>query len=106
MIETYLLEQLDAAARCGTLLAASEKLHITQPSMSRAMKKLEDLIGVELFEHRGNRLVLNDYGRIAVDYARRILDSRWQIKAVLTRKNIGYSCLPQMGDVAVADVLL
>ena len=37
MIETYLLEQLDAVARCGTLLAASEELHITQPSMSRAM---------------------------------------------------------------------
>ncbi len=76
MIETYLLEQLDAVARHGTLLAASEELHITRPSMSRAMKKLEDLIGVELFEHKGNRLVLNDYGRIAADAARRILDSQ------------------------------
>lgn len=76
MIETYLLEQLDALARCGTLSAASEELHITQPSMSRAMKKLEDIIGVELFEHRGNRLILNDYGRLAAEYARRILESQ------------------------------
>lgn len=76
MIEMYLLEQLDAVARFGTLLAASEQLHITQPSMSRAMKKLEELIGVELFEHRGNRLVLNEYGKLAADYARRILDSQ------------------------------
>ena len=38
MIEMYLFEQLDAVAKYGTLVAASEQLHITQPSMSRAMK--------------------------------------------------------------------
>lgn len=76
MIEMYLFEQLDAVARYGTLIAAAEQLHITQPSMSRAMKKLEDSIGVELFEHKGNRLVLNEYGRIAAEYAKRILDSQ------------------------------
>ena len=76
MIEMYLFEQLDAVAKYGTLLAASEQLHITQPSMSRAMKKLEEIVGVDLFEHRGNRLVLNEYGKIAAEYARRILDSQ------------------------------
>lgn len=76
MIEMYLLEQLDALAKYGTLSAASEHLHITQPSMSRAMKKLEALVGVELFEHRGNRLGLNEYGRVAADYTRRILESQ------------------------------
>ena len=52
MIEMYLFEQLDVAAKHGTLLAASERLHITQPSISWAMKKLEDVIGIELFEHK------------------------------------------------------
>ena len=79
MIEMYLLEQLDALARYGTLLAASEHLHITQPSMSRAMKKLEDTVGVALFEHRGNRLVLNDYGKLAAEYARHILESQEEL---------------------------
>ena len=76
MIEMYLFEQLDAVAEYGTLVAASEQLHITQPSMSRAMKKLEETVGVPLFEHKGNRLELNEYGRIAAEYARRILDSQ------------------------------
>ncbi len=76
MIEMYLFEQLAAVAEYGTLVAASEQLHITQPSMSRAMKKLEETVGVPLFEHKGNRLELNEYGRIAAEYARRILDSQ------------------------------
>ncbi len=76
MIEMYLFEQLDAVAKCGTLVAASEQLHITQPSMSRAMKKLEETVGVPLFEHKGNRLELNEYGRIAAEYARHILNSQ------------------------------
>ena len=81
MIEMYLFEQLDAVAKYGTLMAASEHLHITQPSMSRAMKKLEEIVGVELFEHKGNRLVLNEYGKIAAEYARRILDSQDEMVA-------------------------
>ena len=76
MIEMYLFEQLAAVAEYGTLVAASEQLHITQPSMSRAMKKLEETVGVPLFEHKGNRLELNEYGRLAAEYARRILDSQ------------------------------
>ena len=76
MIEMYLFEQLAVVAEYGTLVAASEQLHITQPSMSRAMKKLEETVGVPLFEHKGNRLELNEYGRLAAEYARRILDSQ------------------------------
>jgi len=76
MIEMYLFEQLAAVAEYGTLVAASEQLHITQPSMSRAIKKLEEIVGVSLFEHKGNRLELNEYGRLAAEYARRILDSQ------------------------------
>ena len=76
MIEMYLFEQLDAVAKYGTLVAASEQLHITQPSMSRAMKKLEETVGVPLFEHKGNKLELNEYGRVAAEYARHILDSQ------------------------------
>ena len=33
MIENYLLEQFVAVAKYGTLLKASEELHISQPSL-------------------------------------------------------------------------
>lgn len=73
MIEIYLLEQLDAFYKYGTLSAAAEHLHLTQPSVSRSMQKLENLMGVTLFERQKNKLTLNETGKIAAEYAGRIL---------------------------------
>ncbi len=63
MIETYLLEALVAFKDCQTLSAASEKLHISQPALSRSMQKLEEILGVSLFERAKNRLSLNSTGK-------------------------------------------
>ncbi len=75
LIETYLLEQFDSVARCGTLLKASEELHISQPSLSRSMKKLENELGVSLFSRENSKITLNESGRLAADYARRALEA-------------------------------
>jgi DNA-binding transcriptional LysR family regulator len=75
MIESYLLEQLTAFREYGTLSAAAEKLHLSQPSLSRSMLKLEDLLGVSLFERQKNRIVLNQTGLLAAEQAKRILES-------------------------------
>lgn len=75
MIETYLLEQFAAFARCGTLLKASEELHITQPTLSRSMKKLEEELGVSLFHRENSKLSLNQTGRIAAEYAQKALSA-------------------------------
>ena len=46
MVEIFLLEQFVAFAQCGTLSRAAVQLHISQPALSRSMKKLEDLFGI------------------------------------------------------------
>lgn len=69
MIEIYLLEQLDAFARCGTLTGAAQALHITQPALTRAMKKLEAELGVPLFDRTKGRLALNETGQVAAQQA-------------------------------------
>ncbi|MBQ9662631.1 MAG: LysR family transcriptional regulator [Oscillospiraceae bacterium] len=79
MLEIYLLEQLEAFARCGTLSAAAEELHLSQPALTRSMKKLEEVIGVPLFERQKNKLTLNENGRLAAEYARRVLDQDREI---------------------------
>ena len=73
MIENYQLEQLLAFHECGTLSAAAEHLGVTEPSLSRTMRRLEEELGVQLFERRKNRIVLNQTGIQAVDHARQIL---------------------------------
>lgn len=75
LIESYLLEQFEAVARCGTLLKASEELHISQPSLSRSMKKLEEELGVSLFKRENSKISLNETGKLAADYARRALEA-------------------------------
>lgn len=73
MIELSQLEQLAAFAEQGTLSKAAEQLHMSQPTLTRAMKHLEDEFQVSLFEHKKNRLTLNENGLLAVDYANKIL---------------------------------
>lgn len=80
MIEFALLEQLDAFARCGTLSAAAMELHLSQPSLTRSMRKLEDQLGVSLFTRQKNRLVLNETGVLAASHARRILEAETEME--------------------------
>ena len=74
MIEIYMLVQLVAIADCGTMSRAAEQLHLSQPALSRTVNKLEELIGVKLFERSKNKVELNENGRLAVELARKIID--------------------------------
>ena len=73
MIETNLLAQFTAFARAGTLTQAAQDLHTSQPALTRAMKKLEEELGVPLFVRSKNHLELTQTGRYAVYYAQRVL---------------------------------
>lgn len=75
MTEIHLLEQLTAFAEYGTLSAAADKLHTSQPALSRSMKKLEENLGVSLFTRRKNHIELNETGIHAAEYARRVLET-------------------------------
>lgn len=74
MLNLEFLTELVAFADCGTLSKAAEQLHISQPALSRSMQKLEDTLQVDLFERGKNRLTLNETGKYAVGYARKVLD--------------------------------
>ncbi len=74
MFELYQLEQLLAVAECGTLSGAAERLHISQPALSRSMQRLETELQVPLFTRQKNKIELNKNGRMAVDHARKIMD--------------------------------
>lgn len=74
MIELYELRQFAAFADCGTLSEAAEILHLSQPALSRNMKKLEDEIGISLFTRRKNRLELNGNGKYVLSLVKDLLN--------------------------------
>ena len=74
MFELYQLEQLLIVADCGTLSGAAEQLHLSQSALSRSMQRLENEIQVPLFIRHKNKIELNENGKLAVEYARKILD--------------------------------
>src|SRR5215467_1165617 len=53
--------------------AASEKLHVAQPSLSRQIRDLEDEVGVHLLERTAKSVRLTDAGRTFLEEARAIL---------------------------------
>ena len=73
MMELEQLRQLVAFAEQGTLSRAAEELHISQPSLSRTMQALEEELQASLFIRQKNRIVLNEVGQVAVEYARQVL---------------------------------
>ena len=100
MIDIHILEQFYAFAECGTLSGAAEKLHTSQPALTRAMKKLEDDLGLSLFIRSKNQLKLNETGIRAASYAYDVLtagrDFEAKIKAYdrsLRTISIGF-CAP------------
>ncbi|WP_300120406.1 LysR family transcriptional regulator [uncultured Enterococcus sp.] len=85
MIEIYLLKQLIALADYKTLSEAAKNIHLTQPTLSRSMQKLESQIGVPLFDRNNKKITLNDNGELAVHYARQIIDLEVKMKEAIHR---------------------
>lgn len=73
MPELYQLIQLLAIAECGTMSGAAERLHLSQPALSRSMQRLESILQVTLFDRQKNKITLNQNGKLAVDQARRVV---------------------------------
>lgn len=75
MFDVRHLRHLIAIADEGTLQRASEKLHITQPALTKSIKTLEESLDARLFERSGRRLRLTDLGREVVAQGRGIVRS-------------------------------
>ena len=60
-------------AREGGVTRASEKLHVSQPTVTTQVRALEQALGQKLFTRSGRQLVLTDLGRSAYRYADEIV---------------------------------
>lgn len=67
------LEQFEVIAHNKSMRIAAEKLYMTQSSLSRNLRELENELGVQLFERSRKQLQLNNYGQILLKYTEQIL---------------------------------
>lgn len=77
------LRYFAAVARSGSIRAASEELHVASSAVSRQIQKLEQELGVELFERLHKGLRLTQAGLITLKHARATLDEFEMLKSEL-----------------------
>lgn len=64
---------VDALTEQGSVLGAAAALHIAQPVATRALRELEDLLGVTLYERGPRGITPTEFGIALTDHARDVL---------------------------------
>ena len=67
------LRYFTAVAEIGHMQRAADALHVSQSTLSSAVKRLEEELGLKLFQRVGRRLELNDNGRLLLRDAKALL---------------------------------
>ncbi len=79
-LDTASLRSFAAVAETGGVTRAAARLNLTQSAVSMQIKRLEQLLGAELFDRGPRSMTLTDAGEQLLSYARRIValnDEAW-----------------------------
>lgn len=79
-MEWHQLEYFYTAAQLQHFTEAARKLSISQPALSRSIAKLEQELGVPLFDRQGRMLTLNGNGRVFYSRVSRIIQEMKEAK--------------------------
>ena len=75
-MELRVLRYFLAVAREESITRAAESLHLSQPTLSRQLRDLEEELGKELFIREPRRVLLTEDGMILRKRAEEILSCR------------------------------
>lgn len=75
------LEYIREIFRAGSFTKAAENLHVTQPALSMAVKKIESSIGMSLFDRKAKPVELTESGRVYMDAIQKIAAAEWEMNA-------------------------
>tara|TARA_B100001939_G_scaffold336752_1_gene340225 strand:+ start:9271 stop:10173 length:903 start_codon:yes stop_codon:yes gene_type:complete len=73
MFELYQLRYFLAVVETGSFTKAADRVFVTQPTLSAGIHKLEQALGVRLFDRSSKRVFLTESGSRFVDRAKAIL---------------------------------
>lgn len=95
-MEFRVLQYFLAIAREETISGAAEHLHMTQPTLSRQMKELEDELGKQLFIRGNRKITLTEDGMFLRNRAEEIVNLVEKTESDIMRSDISIS-----GDVYI-----
>lgn len=101
-----------AVADLGSFSAASHSLHLSQPALSRRVDKLEQALGLRLFERSTRKVELSAMGRSFLPRARHVLNELESALLGMTdlsdklRGLVTVACVPSAVNTFVADALI
>lgn len=101
-MELRQLKQFVAVAETLSFRRGAERLHMAQPPLSVAIRKLEEELGAELFERRGRTIRLTAAGGEALRTARRCLADAEEVRTATRNAARGESGLVRVGFVGSA----
>jgi len=67
------LEYVVAVADLGNFMRAAERCHVTQPSLSVQIRRVEERLGTVIFERTTRKILLTEQGARLVDQMRKVL---------------------------------
>ena len=73
-MELRVLQYFLAVAREQNISAAAQSLHLTQPTLSRQLKELEDELGTQLMIRGNRKIILTEEGALLRKRAEEILE--------------------------------
>ena len=101
------LQILDAIERGGSFTAAGKELFRVPSTISYSVNKLEDDLGVQLFERAGPRVVLTEAGKTLLHEGRELLAAARHLEHKVTRVARGWEAEFSMGmDLLFSPTLL
>jgi DNA-binding transcriptional LysR family regulator len=71
-VDLRAIEYFFAVAERGTMRGAAARLGISQPALTKAIRRLEDQVGVVLFDRQARGVTLTVYGRTLLRHARNL----------------------------------
>ena len=78
------LEVFLATARSGSTRAAADRIARSQSAASTSLAELEAVLGEELFDRIGRRLLLNENGRALLPKAQALVEQAAEVQALFT----------------------
>lgn len=77
------LKAFMSVVESGSYTKAAQKIFVSQPSLSKSIKKLEDALDVSLLDRSTRHVVLTDAGKIVYDQGKKILYTMSETKLLL-----------------------